>query len=168
MVAVGICSRVIARHISLPDAEDVFLAGLLHDIGIVLEDQYVHQQFCEILRQLDPDKPLVEQERQYLAFDHTTLGARVAEKWKFPQMVLNAIRYHHQSKSYQEQDRYVVRCVELANAICTGHGFYSVHRRMVDAVSPDELDLPLDAEAVEKIDASFHTDLEKSAELLNL
>ena len=51
MVAVGIGARLIAMRQRMPDFEDAFVAGVLHDIGIVLEDQYAHEQFRDVIRQ---------------------------------------------------------------------------------------------------------------------
>ena len=41
----GVCARLIAMRQRMPAFEDAFVAGLLHDIGIVLEDQYAHEHF---------------------------------------------------------------------------------------------------------------------------
>ncbi len=168
MVAVGLCARLIAQRIGLPEIEDVFLAGLLHDIGIVLEDQYAHQHFCKIVRSVAADRSLVEQERDYLAFDHTTLGGRVAELWKFPQGVLNAIHYHHASSSYEEDDKMVVRCVELANVICTSKGYSSVGQNLLRATRIAELAIPLPEDGVASLAEELRNELQKSASLFEL
>ena len=131
MVSVGICARLIASRLKLRNFEDFFLAGLLHDIGIILEDQHVHGDFCRAIGQLNEGTTLAETERAYLGFDHTMLGARVAEKWKFPPAVQGAIRFHHRSESYQGEDANIVRCVEVANLICTLKGITSVGRKLV-------------------------------------
>lgn len=168
MVSVAICSRLIAKNIGLPDPEDAFLCGLLHDIGIVMEDQHVHQQFCQIVRTLDTDKTLIECERQYLAFDHTTLGCRVAEKWKFPEAVRAAILHHHDSRSYDQPDKATVRAVELANSICSTQGSTSVGQNFVRSVTPAELELPLRDDDLVLLTEAYNEELAKSGSLFNL
>ena len=74
LVSVGICARLIAMRRKIGDFEDAFLAGLMHDIGIVLEDQHVHAPFSRLIQSLNGDKTLIEAERSQLSFDHTTLG----------------------------------------------------------------------------------------------
>ena len=64
LVAVGVCARMIARRMRLRHFEDVFLAGLLHDLGIILEDQHVHGSFVEVIRSVGAGKTLVETERR--------------------------------------------------------------------------------------------------------
>ncbi len=49
LVAVGVCARLIAKRRRLANFEDAFLAGLLHDIGIILIDQYSHPRFREVI-----------------------------------------------------------------------------------------------------------------------
>jgi HD-like signal output (HDOD) protein len=53
MVAVAIGTRMIARRVELSNPEEGFLCGLLHDIGIILIDQYAHPQFRQVIRRLE-------------------------------------------------------------------------------------------------------------------
>jgi putative nucleotidyltransferase with HDIG domain len=126
LVAVGICARLIAMRLNLKDFEDVFLAGLLHDIGIILEDQHLHKHFVNVVGSLEEGKTLVEVETQQIGFDHLRLGASVAKTWKFPEGVMEAIRYHHDSAKCQSEHVMAVRCVEVANLVCSLKGFCSV------------------------------------------
>jgi len=131
MVSVGIGARLLAMRLNFMDFEDVFLAGLLHDIGIVLEDQYIHIRFADVIASLNDEKTLCDSERSCLGFDHTQLGNDVAKLWKLPEGVRAAIRYHHCSAAYRGNDVHTVCCVELANLICTLKGTSSVGRSLV-------------------------------------
>lgn len=136
LVAVGICGRLIALRLKFGNFEDIFLAGLLHDLGIILEDQYVHPQFSAAIQALAANTTLAEVERSRLGFDHTLLGFHVAENWGFPELVRNAIRHHHQSAEADAEYRASVQCVELANLICSCKGMNSVGMNLVK-VSPE-------------------------------
>ncbi len=138
LVTVGVCSRMIASRRRLPNFDEAFLAGLLHDIGIVLEDQHCHEPFAAMISGLVEGRTLVEAEREYLGFDHTTIGNRVAEKWSFPPIVCACIRFHHMSQNYRGPDGAIVRCVEIANWICTLKGVSSIGRNLL-AVPADAL-----------------------------
>ena len=131
LVSVGICARLIAMRRRFENFEDMFIAGLLHDIGIVLEDQYVHEPFREVMEKLDDNKTLATVELECLGFAHTVLGARVAEAWKFADSVTDAIRHHHNSAKYRGEHIDIVRCVEVANLLCTLKGISSVGRKLV-------------------------------------
>ena len=131
MVSVGICAQLVARRCKMPGFEDAFLAGLLHDIGIILEDQHTHQLFCEVIRNLSDDTTLVAVEKELLGFTHCILGAKIAEAWRFPPAVRAAIRFHHASSGYRGPGSDIVRCVEIANVICTLKGIRSVGAGLV-------------------------------------
>ena len=133
MVSVGLCARLIATRSRLANFEDCFLAGLLHDIGIILEDQHLHEPFCQVIQRLDGSTPLCEVERDTLGFDHATLGSRIAKKWHFPPVVRAAIRFHHMSQQTRGDDASVIQCVEVANLICTLKGTSSVGQKLVKA-----------------------------------
>ncbi len=131
MVSVGVCARLIASRFKLPNFEDAFLAGLLHDIGIILEDQHAHAGFRDVIMNLPEGKTLAEVEREYIGFDHTVLGERIAETWQFPPVAKAAIRFHHDSQQYTGEGAEIVRCVEVGNVICTLKGIMSVGVRRV-------------------------------------
>lgn len=138
LVSVGVGARLIALRRKLNDFEDAFLAGLLHDIGIILEDQYLHRHFRRVVESLDGTRPLGEVEREKIGYDHCVLGGRVAEQWKFPALVLDAIRYHHNSANYRGEQRTLLHCVEMANLICTLKGITSVGFKLVQ-ISPEAM-----------------------------
>ena len=126
LVSVGICGRLIAMRRKFANFEDVFLAGLMHDIGIILEDQHAHAAFAGVLQMLSSTKVFKDVERSQLSFDHTQLGERIAESWGFPSTVRAVIRYHHGSESYRGPDIDSIRCIETANAICSLKGLASM------------------------------------------
>jgi putative nucleotidyltransferase with HDIG domain len=122
LVAVGICARLLAMRQRLTDFEDVFLAGLLHDIGLILEDQHVHEPFKAVVLALRAGDDLLSCEQQHLGFDHTRLGEAMAVTWKLPDCISDAIRHHHDAAAYQGKFPPVVQCVEVANFICSLKG----------------------------------------------
>jgi putative nucleotidyltransferase with HDIG domain len=131
LVSVGIAARMIAMRMNMANFEDMFLAGLLHDLGIIFEDEHLSGAFAEIVTSPEEKATLAELERRRLGFDHTQLGAAVAEQWGFPDAATAAIRYHHMSSEYRGSQANVVRCVELANVLCSHKGITSVGRNLV-------------------------------------
>lgn len=138
LVSVGLCARLIAMRLRMSNFEDVFLAGLLHDLGIILEDENDHENFTRAILSLDDTRLLTELEREHLNYDHTMLGQRIAEGWGFPEAVQAAVRFHHNSEAYRGTEVDAVRCVEVANLICTLKGLPSVGRKLV-RFSPNTL-----------------------------
>jgi putative nucleotidyltransferase with HDIG domain len=168
LVSVGICARMIALRLNFMNFEDIFLAGLLHDVGIILEDQHVHEPFEAVIATLEDGKPLVETEREHLGFDHTSLGQGIAAKWGFPEPVKSAIRFHHASVSYRGADVDVVRCVEVANLICTAKGITSVGRKLVSFSRPAFEGLSLGRDDVLVLSESLDQELAENSSLFNI
>ncbi len=168
LVSVGICARMIAMRRKLPAFEDAFLAGLLHDLGIILEDQHAHSHFCRVIQRLDKERTLAETEREVLGFDHTLLGFRVAESWRFPEPVRAAIRYHHGSAAYRGEDVQIVRCVEVANLICTLKGISSVGVKLVAVCAPALKALEIGREDLAILSEDLDQELSRQADLFQV
>ena len=168
LVSVGICARLIARRRSMANFEDMFLAGLLHDIGIVLMDQHVHDQFSNIIVSLKADKTLVQVEREHVGFDHAMLGERVAQNWGFPDAAKAAIRHHHASVRYRGNEIDVVRCVEVANLLCTLKGFSSVGLKLVPLSRPAIAGLRLTKEDIAILIEDLDGEIELNAGLFQI
>jgi putative nucleotidyltransferase with HDIG domain len=135
-VAVGICARLIAMRLEVQAFEDAFLAGLLHDVGIVLEDQYAPDAFAEVIRGLPGRESLMQAELAVLGFDHRLFGRDLAMRWQFPQPLIDAIVHHHDSTRYKGEHLPVVQCVEVANFICSIKGMSSVGVNLVQFPGP--------------------------------
>ena len=90
---------MIAKRIFGKDGEDVFLAGIIHDIGLIVENQVAGEQLREACKAFREGKgPLTECERNAIGADHAEVGYLLAKTWGLPQDVLSSIKSHHLSK----------------------------------------------------------------------
>ena len=90
---VGAAARLIAQRTRAADPEEVFTAGLLHDIGrVILRIRFkaVYDQVTE-----SGDTPLVVRERDAFGVDHAQAGAWLGEAWSLPTSIVDAARAHH-------------------------------------------------------------------------
>jgi len=95
---VAILAEMIAKRIFGQEGEDVFLAGIIHDIGLVAEDQVVGGELREACAAVRQGKgSLVQCEKERIGTDHCEVGAGLARDWKLPEEVLKAIKYHHET-----------------------------------------------------------------------
>jgi len=73
-----------------------YTAGLLHDIGKVVLDQYVSAAFPLFYRNVSQEhQSFLDAEKSILGIDHTQAGYELAVKWGFPETLAAAIRHHH-------------------------------------------------------------------------
>ncbi|MBI4719464.1 MAG: HDOD domain-containing protein [Planctomycetes bacterium] len=121
-VAAAITSSLFAELLKLTKANLVFTAGLLHDIGKVILNEFVAESLVEILQRMSREHcSFVEAEQQVLGLSHAELGARIAEKWQLPAPIVRCIRYHHQPGALTPPDP-LVDTVYLANCTCVLFG----------------------------------------------
>jgi putative nucleotidyltransferase with HDIG domain len=74
-----------------------YTAGLLHDIGKVVLDQFVAPAWPLFYRRTQEDGTgLIEVEQEVIGVNHCELGGRLGEQWSFPATLTDAIRHHHQ------------------------------------------------------------------------
>lgn len=89
-------SRYVAESTRYPDAEEAYVAGLLHDIGKLVLDQYVragHAVIIDLMRM--KHCTLWQAEEQLFGMDHGAVGGLLAARWQFPLPLAEAIRCHH-------------------------------------------------------------------------
>lgn len=122
LIGVGIVARMISEITHRTAPREAYLAGLLHDLGLILIDQYLNKPFCKVIDALTEETPVCEVERAQLGFDHTELGEYVARQWRLPEHLTASIRYHHSPLEYEGEHRYMAHVVALADFFCNAKG----------------------------------------------
>ncbi|NUQ65991.1 MAG: HDOD domain-containing protein [Pirellulales bacterium] len=118
MIGVASVAKLIAETCRKAPPREAYLAGLLHDLGLILMDQYLHKPFCEVVDTLTEDASVCQIEQEVLGFHHAELGAFVTSRWNLPEQLSTAIRWHHQPEEYEGEHREMVYVVSLANFFC--------------------------------------------------
>lgn len=95
--AVSICSKVLAERIFGVNGDDAYLCGILHDFGIIVEEQVAGDDFIAIFDVYDFTATIDTFERQLLGTDHCEIGYLLTRDWEMPENIQHAIRDHHQS-----------------------------------------------------------------------
>jgi putative nucleotidyltransferase with HDIG domain len=96
---------------SMTDPEDAFCAGLLHDIGKVVMEQYLHDDFTSAHRYAEKTKKsFIEAEREQLTFTHTDVARWLMAQWDLPENLLSAIINHHTPTSAGQYSGSVFLC----------------------------------------------------------
>jgi putative nucleotidyltransferase with HDIG domain len=95
-IATALTARLLARNLLPSQADQVFLGGLMHDIGKLLLLQKhtdTYDKLCK--RGISDGLSSVEAELLEYPFDHTHVGHLIAERWNFSEDLTAIIRNHH-------------------------------------------------------------------------
>jgi putative nucleotidyltransferase with HDIG domain len=116
-LSVAIVSEHIARKTAKSEPDIAYTAGLLHDIGKVLLDQYVASAMPQFYaRVYDYGHDLLDVEKSLLGITHAEAGRRLAELWNFPAALKDVIAFHSQPELAQN-DPDLTHVVYLANLL---------------------------------------------------
>ena len=119
--------RHFARKISYSDPSKAYLAGLLHDLGIIVNLWALPKEFGAAFELARAEGvPLHEAEQSVLGFTHCESGRLLAERWELGADLLEVVSLHHtpeQARGYAG----LVALVELSDLLCRmsglTHGF---------------------------------------------
>lgn len=128
-------SKMLASHFNIHSNESIFLAGLIHDIGKVVIDQYLHADFLAIVNNVTTKHiTFSAAEKIVLGTTHYQVAAKLLERWKFPKKVVTQVLYHH-APWYDRDEESGSILIYLANILTKMSGY---------ACHPEERQLDLD------------------------
>ncbi len=115
-ISVALGCRMLAELVEFRDPEEAFVAGLLHDIGLVFFLHHFPDDYSAVIARCKDYPGFVEAEREILGIDHAEVGRMLAEKWNFPPGLCNAIGEHHRMPTSIDTIE-VAHIVQLAQLI---------------------------------------------------
>jgi len=108
-------SRVIARTIGYPESEEAFVAGILHDVGKLILDQFLNKQFREVVRRAHAEKVSMEKiEKEIIGFSHYTIGSYIIDRWNFPEHLSKTVLFIN-NPMLSGDDEITVRLVSIVH-----------------------------------------------------
>ncbi len=128
-----VCRRL-AREVNLVDPGKAYLAGLLHDLGIIVNLWVLPQEFREAYEIAKTEGiPLHEAEQRSLGFTHCDSGRLLGEQWALAPELIEVIT-HHNSPEKLSPHAGLVALVHIADQLCRvsglNHGY--VEQRQVN------------------------------------
>jgi putative nucleotidyltransferase with HDIG domain len=127
-LGVALVCRKFAEILGYPDTEKAYLAGLLHDIGILVNSMVAPEEFRATFENATREQiPLNEAELATLGFTHCDSGRVLGEAWKITPELIQAIELHHDIGD-PERGGPLVAIVHLSDLLCRlrnlGYGYY--------------------------------------------
>ena len=133
-VGCGLICHAISRRQRIGDRSEAFVAGLLHDIGKLLIPHVAPEEFASVLQAArDEDLFSWEAESRFLSADHAIAGAWLAKRWRLPDILVEAIFFHHRPR---EVERPLAGIVHVADSLCTAFGVGSSGCDLVPSIDP--------------------------------
>lgn len=112
---VGTSAKRIADDLHYPKSGEVFTAGLLHDLGIVVMQKYMKPEFKKIIELVKNENVThLAAEKMILGYTHEDIVEFMFEKWNFPSSINEAVLYHHRP-SFSEKNPVLASLVHLVD-----------------------------------------------------
>ncbi|MDR2459226.1 MAG: HDOD domain-containing protein [Deltaproteobacteria bacterium] len=128
-------SGVIAAHLGRDDAEEVLVAGLLHDLGKVVLALNLPEEMRLVKEKVENEHLyFYEAENQVLDFDHAEIGQWLAEHWNLPESLAEPMRLHHKPEKAVLKPEWCA-IVHIADIITRAKGFGNAGDMMVPPLS---------------------------------
>ncbi len=134
----ALLARLLAQRTGGCDADAVFTAALLHDIGeLVIFNRLPEQAKEALLMVLDSadELPVHIAEQQVMGFDHSHVGAKLAQQWQLPPMLCECIAHHHDVGAARHFPREVA-LVHIANILALMAEVHTTDLADVPAIDP--------------------------------
>ncbi len=116
-VGVAVTAEKIAEKTKKVAGKNAYTAGLLHDIGKVILDQYIADSAPLFFRNLGQEtESFLSSEKKLLGITHCEAGAFLAKKWQFSNALSQVIRHHHHPEN-ADGNKDLVHTVYLADLL---------------------------------------------------
>ncbi len=111
----AVAAKFIDQQISsAPESENIFVCGLLQNLGKLIFACTLSQNYDKVLEVLQNEENKSEDsavELETIGLDHSLVSARIAEHWGFPKALVQPLQYHHNPQAYQEKDEGTARTI---------------------------------------------------------
>lgn len=134
----AVVSQGLGRELGAKHPDGIYLAGLLHDIGVLVNAVLFVDDFRELLKEaMESGLPIGKMEEKILGFTHAESGRILAELWRLPVEIADAIEYHEAPHRLEASNETVV-LIHAADLACQkmglGYGY--------ELASPELYSLP--------------------------
>jgi HD-like signal output (HDOD) protein len=168
-VAVATGARMLAKDSGRISPEEAFFAGLIHDIGLVIEMQACRKGFAGTIEAAcrHPNAAFREIELQTLGATHEAFGAAICQAWKLPASLINVAGYHHRPLELPPAKRTLPAVVHVADILAAQLGRGYSRTVETDAINPQiSEEVKLDPTTLDALQAPLTEQIDEAQQLL--
>jgi len=116
-VAVSVSAELLVKELKTPGVDVIFTAALLHDVGKIIMDDFVDQEYKLIEDEVQKGVSFEMAEQKVLGTNHAEIGAKILQKWSFPDDIVRAVQHHHLPDAADPKSS-LTDIVHIANVLC--------------------------------------------------
>ncbi|MCE5271666.1 HDOD domain-containing protein [bacterium] len=118
-LGVASAARLTAARFKLADPDEMFVAGLMHDIGKLLLVRHFESEYTQLLAGGPYKRSILCQlEKNMFGVDHAQLGSLLCQFWKIPEKLTNLVARHHDpldETELSEKEYIPLMVIKIAN-----------------------------------------------------
>ncbi len=165
-VSNALAASMIAGLATGVDRSRAYTAGLLANVGHPVLDRFVPENVSAIEEAVKQGATRLEAERDIVGIDHTQIGARLAERWSLPEILVDAIRHHH-DPARAEVDPRLASVAHLGEMFTSGLEMGEGLENLAYELKGSALGVcGLNRSGFDEIETQLRAELEKAKELL--
>ena len=173
-IATATAAKLLADEVRIGIPDEAFLAGLIHDIGVMVEMQVDREKLIEVVSGLDvdgdgvPQRAMLDLEDQVFGATHELFGKALCEKWKFPSVFASVTGFHHDPLELSEGSRTMACLVYVADRVAGSmeNGYrLDIPDLSLDSAVLDELQLA--EERIDRVSGSLEQAIEETSLMLS-
>lgn len=164
-MSVGVLAQRMSKDLGFTFEGDCFVAGMLHDMGVLVIHEYLSKEFHNIVEESKlKNIPFLEAEYDVLGLSHQEIGEYLTQKWSLPPVYTDALRFHHQPGNSKENNfltsilhmaDYTINKFQMANIIWDeNYKLDSSIIELLNFLSPEVLDEFIEAYKEDSVEAA--------------
>lgn len=141
--ATGILTQRMSKDLGFNFQGDAFIAGMLHDMGILVLHEFLTKEFMEsVFYSVQNKTPFLAAEYKVMGLSHQEIGEFLTDKWSLPSVFSDALQFHHQPARSKENNfltsilhvaDFAVSCYETQGVIWDDN--YSFDESIIDTLN---------------------------------
>ncbi|WP_005033457.1 HDOD domain-containing protein [Holophaga foetida] len=119
----AMAGRAFGRCLRFPRAEEVFISGLMHDIGKSVMALKFPERYVSLVKTVYNERcDGLQLELDTFGFDHAMVGEALLHSWNLASSLEDAVRWHHDPAHAPKENQPLAALVALGNQIALDQG----------------------------------------------